>query len=94
MTSPASHRLAHHALRLFGFISLLIAIGCSKGAAVKGSKYMGRGDDAIAKGRIRAAIVCFEKEVELNPDERAMLDTSIAAVKELSGVADKFLKGA
>jgi malate dehydrogenase len=30
-------------------------------------------------------------EVELNPDERAMLDTSIKAVKELSGVADKFL---
>jgi len=33
-------------------------------------------------------------EVELNTDERAMLDTSIKAVKELSGIADKFLTGA
>ncbi|MGD2111647.1 MAG: malate dehydrogenase [Phycisphaerae bacterium] len=33
-------------------------------------------------------------EVELDGNERAMLDTSIKAVKELSGIADKFLKGA
>ncbi len=49
-------------------ISVLAAVcGCSKSSRVKGSKYMGKGEDAISKGRIRKAIVCFEKEIELNP---------------------------
>ncbi len=32
---------------------------------------MGEGDDAISKGRVRKAIVCFEKEIELNPKNPA-----------------------
>jgi malate dehydrogenase len=32
-------------------------------------------------------------EVELDAEERKMLDASVAHVKELSGIADKFLKG-
>ena len=32
-------------------------------------------------------------EVELDADERKMLDSSVAHVKELAGIADGFLKG-
>lgn len=52
-------------------VCLLAASGCSKKPRVTGSKYMGDGDDAMSKGRVRRAIVCFEKEIELNPKNPA-----------------------
>jgi nucleoid-associated protein YgaU len=42
--------------------------GCSKAPQVKGTMYVSDGQRAVAKGHIRRAIVCFEKEIELNPD--------------------------
>lgn len=50
---------------------LAAACGCAKQSKVSGSKYMSMGDDAISQGKIRTAIVCFEKEIELNPKNPA-----------------------
>jgi nucleoid-associated protein YgaU len=50
---------------------LVAACGCGRQSKVSGSKYMGLGDDAISHGKIRTAIVCFEKEIELNPKNPA-----------------------
>ncbi len=67
MKSPRSRLLLctlHTALSL-GLV--LVGSGCSKERPAKSTRYLNDGEEAIARGDIRAAIVCFEKEIEVNP---------------------------
>ncbi len=67
MKSPRSRLLLRtlHATLFLGLV--LVGSGCSKDRRAKSTRYLSDGEDAIARGDIRAAIVCLEKEIEVNP---------------------------
>jgi nucleoid-associated protein YgaU len=65
--SPRSRRLLYTFLALLFLGLVLAAGGCSKERRPESTRYLSDAEDAIAQGDIRAAIVCLEKEIEVNP---------------------------